>query len=503
MQIPVVDIFAGPGGLGEGFSTFSPESDCRRRPFQIAVSAEMDPNAANTLRLRAFFRQFAPGHAPASYYDYVAGRCPRPWTDRTRAEWVRAGEEARQLTLGVAEHDHALHELVAKHTKRGSPWVLVGGPPCQAFSLVGRSRNRGTTGYRPEDDDRHFLYRHYLKILTDFRPPAFVMENVTGILSSRVSGALMFPRILDDLHSPGGRNGPKYSIVPLVLPSTSASDKFDSKNFILRAEELGVPQARHRVVLLGLISEINPGKRRSIVPSARRFSVRQAIGGLPGLRSGVRDQDVANWHAFATEVLLRTAFLTDSAEVTTALEKMSSRVRKGDPGQGGRWMPKTSGCDSVPKHLRDWLLDPRLDGVLNHEVRRHMTPDLMRYAFAAAFAQVHDRSPRGPREFPGMLHPEHKNWTTGKFVDRFKVQVWKKPSSTVTSHLRKDGHYFIHPDASQIRSLSVREAARLQTFPDNYFFEGARGTQFQQVGNAVPPWMARQIASVVYSCLEP
>lgn len=164
-------------------------------------------------------------------------------------------------------------------------------------------------------------------------------------------------------------------------------------------------------------------------------------------------------------------------------------------------MPKRSGIDAVPDHLTDWLLDPRLDGVLNHEVRAHMEADLMRYAYAAAFAKEHGHSPRGADEFPEALHPDHRNWESGKFIDRFKVQQWKFPSSTVTSHLSKDGHYFIHPDASQLRSLSVREAARLQTFPDNYFFEGARGAQFRQVGNAVPPWMARQIASVVYAHL--
>jgi len=144
----------------------------------------------------------------------------------------------------------------------------------------------------------------------------------------------------------------------------------------------------------------------------------------------------------------------------------------------------------------------KLDGILNHEVREHMELDLQRYAYASAFAQVHGRSPRGAEEFPRSLHPKHKNWKSGKFVDRFKVQLNDKPSLTVTSHLSKDGHYFIHPDPSQLRSLSVREAARLQTFPDNYFFEGARGHQFKQVGNAVPPWLARQIAGVVYSYLK-
>lgn len=165
-------------------------------------------------------------------------------------------------------------------------------------------------------------------------------------------------------------------------------------------------------------------------------------------------------------------------------------------------MPKTASSDDVPEHLKNWLVDKRLNGILNHEVRQHMMSDFLRYGFAAAFAEVHGHSPRGAKEFPQTLYPEHKNWETGKFVDRFKVQISDAPSSTVTSHLSKDGHYFIHPDASQLRSLSVREAARLQTFPDNYFFEGSRGAQFKQVGNAVPPWMARQIAGVVYSLLR-
>jgi DNA (cytosine-5)-methyltransferase 1 len=129
-----------------------------------------------------------------------------------------------------------------------------------------------------------------------------------------------------------------------------------------------------------------------------------------------------------------------------------------------------------------------------------MESDLARYLFAATFATVHGRSPVA-REFPAQLAPNHRNWDTGHFADRFRVQLWERPSRTVTSHISKDGHYFIHPDPLQCRALTVREAARLQTFPDNYRFFGNQTQQFEQVGNAVPPFLAMQIGQALLSIL--
>ncbi len=502
MRIPVVDVFAGPGGLGEGFSAYIAKGRSRHQPFKIAISAEMEANAAKTLRLRAFYRQFPMGKAPISYYDYVAGRVAQPWTEKTRHEWLAAGEEARQLQLGVAEDDHVLHDHIRKVAVGPDPWVLIGGPPCQAYSLVGRARNRGVAGYRAEDDHRHFLYKHYLKIIKDHRPAAFVMENVKGILSSRVGGELMFPKILDDLRAPGGKSGPRYNVIPLVKSGdTDLFDDEDGRKYILRAEELGVPQARHRVVLLGVAEDIKCTHARWMIASNHEVHLDSVIKGLPRLRSGVTDVDVDDWSCEAREILLHAANLTDDIRVSEELRQQALRVPKTDFGSGGRSMPRTAGCNKVPSHLESWFIDPRLGHLLNHEVRQHMWMDLVRYGYASAFTLAHERSPRGSSEFPESIHPDHANWTTGKFVDRFKVQRWDAPSSTVTSHLQKDGHYFIHPDPTQLRSISVREAARLQTFPDNYFFEGARGAQFRQVGNAVPPWLANQIADVVYSIL--
>lgn len=154
-------------------------------------------------------------------------------------------------------------------------------------------------------------------------------------------------------------------------------------------------------------------------------------------------------------------------------------------------------------HLDDWLPDERLRFWLNHEARGHMSSDLRRYVYAAVFADVKKGSPKGHQDFnlPG-LEPDHKNWKSGKFSDRFRVQRAGIPATTITSHIAKDGHYFIHYDARQCRSLTVREAARLQTFPDNYFFLGNRTQQFHQVGNAVPPLLAVQIADIVARILK-
>lgn len=507
MHIPVVDIFAGPGGLGEGFSAYTAPN--RSHPFRIAISAEMEHNAWRTLRLRAFFRQFRSGHVPDSYYDYVAGRCGQPYTSRTEKQWVAAGEEARQLRLGNPTDDRVLRACIAATTSRDEPWILIGGPPCQAYSLVGRARNRGIAGYRAEDDERYRLYQHYRRLVAEFAPAAFVMENVKGLLSAEADGNSVFEEIARSLQRPGGPKGPRYRLMPLVMPKAGLEEGCsDPRSFILRAETLGVPQARHRVILLGIRDDVPIGAGHFLKPREDRCTVADAIGTLPALRSGLRidrkEVMVEDWARTAAELLRDAADLvTDDRKVAAHLRRLAKdAARAGDPGRGQVRQPRTAGCDVVPEHLDHWLLDPRLDTLLNHETRSHQASDLQRYAFVSAFGDVHGRSPRGAAEFPEGLHPEHRNWKSGKFVDRFKVQLEDEPSLTVTSHLKKDGHYFIHPDAGQMRSLTVREAARLQTFPDNYFFEGTQGWQYGQVGNAVPPWMARQIAGVVYSYLR-
>ena len=175
---------------------------------------------------------------------------------------------------------------------------------------------------------------------------------------------------------------------------------------------------------------------------------------------------------------------------------------------GSTFIPmKVDFGEKISMGLKKWYFDPKLGGVLQHQSRSHMRSDLRRYMFAACFAKSAGTSPK-LRDFPPKLLPDHVNVNDSEegkaipFADRFRVQLAKQPASTVVSHISKDGHYYIHPDPSQCRSLTVREAARLQTFPDNYFFEGNRTEQFWQIGNAVPPLLARKIALVISDFMQ-
>ncbi|WP_415713064.1 DNA cytosine methyltransferase [Maridesulfovibrio sp.] len=149
----------------------------------------------------------------------------------------------------------------------------------------------------------------------------------------------------------------------------------------------------------------------------------------------------------------------------------------------------------------DWFHDERMNGVCNHTTRGHIAPDLHRYLFVSAYTAINGVSPK-LHDFPESLLPKHKNAKSGAFCDRFRAQGYEGQATTVTCHISKDGHYFIHPDPTQCRSLTVREAARIQTFPDNYFFCGPRTSQYTQVGNAVPPLLARRIADSLSSLFD-
>jgi len=492
-MIPVVDVFAGPGGLGEGFHN-SLDSRGEQR-FKLSLSIEKDAFAHRTLTLRALKRTFA-DEVPLAYDRFLRGEIG--WNDLRDGlvhPFQIADAEARRIELGP-DTVASVRDLIRRAVSPDNPWVLIGGPPCQAYSLAGRARNRGVEGYDAATDHRQTLYVEYLQILADHAPPVFVMENVKGLLSARLESQHLFQRIVDDLSDPSvalkreGRGSVasrcRYEVRPIVQSAGLFAD--DPKDYVVRAEEYGIPQRRHRVILVGVRSDV--GRDVGVLtPGTRPATVRQALHGLPRVRSGISTGTDSEDAWMATLARMgQSAWYGNGigVNVRKAIRQALDRATRPAERRGAEFIER----DGEP--------------ILNHSTRSHIPADLERYMFASAFAKVESRSPT-LGDFPRALLPQHSNVAqsllSGMFSDRFRVQLAGAPSTTITSHISKDGHYYIHHDPTQCRSLTVREAARLQTFPDDYFFCGPRTSQYHQVGNAVPPELARQIAHAVAPAL--
>lgn len=509
-SIPVIDLFAGPGGLGEGFSSIG-GSEKGRQKFRLRVSIEKDAIAHATLSLRALFRAFPKGEVPEAYYQYVRGEITRDELfahPSIPTEAIEASREAKQVELGKVAPEQ-VDQWVRDALNGAQDWVLIGGPPCQAYSVAGRARRTKESQEAFESDEKHFLYKEYLRIIQEFKPTIFVMENVKGMLSSKHSGSHIFQKILSDLSAPA--EGLAYHIRSFVVPEDV--DKLNPHDFVIQAERYGLPQARHRVILFGVRADVastcpallerpqNLVLERSQAP----FTVDQALSGLPPLRSEIsRGKDsLEAWLAALQEahILLLRHYVAGSGDLLEIMQKAATDAgRLGS--SGGKFIPWSAVTKMTPKQ-REWYLDHRLKGVLQHKARSHMRSDLHRYIYAASYAKLHGTSPK-IQQFPKQFLPAHENVTSESvpFSDRFRVQMADGPSTTIVAHISKDGHYYIHPDPSQCRSLTVREAARLQTFPDNYFFEGNTTQQYTQIGNAVPPLLARKIAAIVATVID-
>lgn len=478
--LPIIDLFAGPGGLNEGFSSVRDEHG--DFVFKTLASFEMDSFACQTLRLRATYRELVRSEGDLDpYFDYIQGK--KTWqsvlTGDFKEAYLAAKAHVYQVELGEdnrPEVDGFIEQQLGPESERGY-WVLIGGPPCQAYSLAGRSRRTRDESFA--SDHKHFLYREYLHILGKFKPTIFVMENVKGLLSSKNGDSSMFQTILGDLKRlPGGAS---YEIRSLVVDAEP--EELDPSDFIIRSEEYGVPQKRHRVILLGVRSDVAASvPRKALTKADGAVTVRAAVQAMPDVRAETskrRPKVDLDWQTVQKAAL--------------------DEVRMIEVGFSPE--PAKAGTLAVDGY-ENWIHEKRLGSPIQHEPRAHMVSDLARYRVMAELAERLGKSPKYT-DLPASLHPEHRN--IGKvgtpFTDRFRVQVWDAPATTVVSHISKDGHYYIHPDPKQTRSFTVREAARLQSFPDNYFFEGGRTQQFHQVGNAVPPLLSKQIGDVVSDML--
>ncbi len=393
-----IDLFAGCGGLSEGFY---------RIGFEALAHVEINHWACETLRTRM------------KHYGYN-------------------DVENKVIEQDITKDD-IIHNI-ENATKGVQPDIIIGGPPCQAYSTAGRVRD----GKGMANDPRNFLFESYVKILEHFRPKFFVFENVKGILSAKVNDKLIFPIVLKAL-------GKEYKLID------------DPSILLLNTANYGVPQIRKRVIIMGVRKDLdtkdaidlyNGVKKTNYDPEMpeeerkglKRFvNVKDAIGDLPPVAPG---HDAS----------------TDTFEYPCDNSFLKRIGKKGN----------------YP--------------LMDHICRKHNDMDRERFKVMISnhwsFGEMRKARPD--------LEHQHAR----VFDNSYVVQWWDLPSKTILAHIHKDGFQFIHPDLLQLRTFTVREAARIQSFPDDFVFEGSRGEKFKQIGNAVPVLFAEALAKSIKKNLD-
>jgi DNA (cytosine-5)-methyltransferase 1 len=416
-QYVVVDTFAGAGGLAEGFFL---------NGFNILSHIEMNHYAAKTLQTRTLYHALNQMGRNDIYYNYYNQKT-------TREEFF---EEVRSLgindssVLNCELSDKNDDIIIAKVSQqlaeagRKNIDVMIGGPPCQAYSLMGRGRDP----HSMVNDPRNNLYIHYLRFIREFKPEVFVFENVPGLISAKKG--VIYSDFLEKIHDLG------YHI------------RYEP--CMLNAQNFGVLQNRKRIIIIGWRKE-NNFSDPVFETEEPLYKVWDLLSDLPELLPGDGSDGPQKY---------REPYINKYLEI--------SQIRGSNPF------------------------------VRHHIARKHNERD--REIYRIAIKKWNDEKKRlRYNEVPDHLKT-HKNESS--FLDRFKVVDGDGVSHAVVAHLAKDGHYFIHPDSKQIRSITVREAARIQSFPDNYLFEGSRTAQYVQIGNAVPPLMAKSIAQKIKMLLD-
>jgi DNA (cytosine-5)-methyltransferase 1 len=377
MTVPIVDLFAGPGGLSEGFEKYKKRGS---RVFHSVLAIEKDNYAHQTLLLRSFLRQFR--QPPRAYYARLRGQIN---SQKLFEQYPQQYEAAAVIAIKLAlsrRNSRRVEELVkgALAPMQGKAWVLIGGPPCQAYSLVGRSRMKATKSETFKYDGRHFLFQEYLRILKTFQPPVFLMENVKGLLSSSAKGIEIFQRILKDFSAAG------YTIHSFVKLGTG--DELKPADYIIKTENFGIPQARHRVILLGVRKDLDRGTR-VLQPEPQGVTIADAIRDLPRIRSHVSPPSADSATTWMRE-LRRLSSVIDQDGRFKGLRK--STASWNTLPSGAPYIPATYPNAYRSAWLRKndrWFIDRRIEGITLHEGRHHMPTDLRRYLFASHYAQLY------------------------------------------------------------------------------------------------------------------
>jgi DNA (cytosine-5)-methyltransferase 1 len=411
-----IDLFAGAGGLSEGFI---------RAGYNPIAHVEMDEAACFTLKTRAAYHFLKENNQFDIYKAYLKNEISR--TALYQHIPTDILNSVINLPIG-GESNPKIHKAIEAQLNGKEVDLIIGGPPCQAYSLVGRARRSdGMKG-----DPRNYLYVQYAKYLEKYQPKMFVFENVLGLKSA---GKGVYLRNMENLFKKKG---------------------YAMQLFTVEANNFGVLQNRKRVIIIGWKESLNITlPDLEAIKSETQHTVKELLNDLPTLQAGEGHDKYCRYAGDATTKYLN-----------------AKGIRNG------------------------------IDIVTQHVARPHTEQDKEIYRIAVE--QLRNGERLNYTQLPKRLQT-HQNQHS--FLDRFKVvDAQAAFSQTVVAHIAKDGHYYIHPDIQQNRSITVREAARLQSFPDDFYFEGVkegknRTAAFKQIGNAVPPLMGEVIAKKIKSTL--
>ena len=393
-----IDLFAGCGGLSEGFY---------REGFKALAHVEINHFACETLRTRM------------KHYGY------------------------KDIDKEVIEHDITADDIIEKidNAVNGRDVdMIIGGPPCQAYSTAGRVRDKVGMA----TDARNYLFESYVKILEHYRPKIFVFENVTGILSAKANGKAIFPQVIKAL-------GKEYKVIG------------DPETILFNTANYGVPQIRKRIIIMGVRKDID------------------------GIEAKELYQNVIKTHYDPDMPEKERGKLKKYVDVRQALGDLPPVL----PGEDASTDYFNYPCDN---EFLNRIGTKGISPLMDHICRRNNDTDRERFR---VMIENHWSFGEMRRARPDLEH-EHAR----VFDNSYVVQWWELPSKTILAHIRKDGFQFIHPDYNQARTFTVREAARIQSFPDDFVFEGSRGEKYKQIGNAVPCLFAEALAKASKKTLK-
>ncbi|HNI44118.1 MAG TPA: DNA cytosine methyltransferase [Chitinophagales bacterium] len=417
-QITYIDLFAGAGGLSEGFI---------REGYLPIAHVEKDTNACLTLTTRLAYHHLVAQNQLNIYHSYLKKEISRDELYSYLPKELKSTIINQEISDATLSSIFTIIDNNLKNYGRNKVDVVIGGPPCQAYSVVGRARIRDEK--KKNEDPRRFLFKLYVRFLQEYQPKIFIFENVPGILNAKDEDSCLFIHHIEAEFRNAG---------------------YTMKYQILNASNYGVLQNRNRVFIVGWQTSLNidyPAFEHISFPNPQVWN--DLLSDLPALKAG------QNW-ASHTYLTLPTQYQ----------QKFGIR-------------DKTD--------LLTW-----------HIARPNNDNDLAIYKLAIEKWFNEDKRLLYT-DVPTTLR---KQKNQNSFLNRFSVVEGNKAAAhTMVAHIAQDGHYYIHPDINQLRSITVREAARIQSFPDNYFFEGTRTYAFTQIGNAVPPLVGQAIAKKLLELL--